>query len=85
MLQLPERLGLNLLDALTCHRELLTYLFKRVINVRANAEVHAQPTSLPVIAPQYRVLVCDRAMLKVHANVDLDQSKTRHRDDSLQT
>ena len=42
MLQLPERLGLDLADALAGDRELLADLFQRVIGVHADAEAHAQ-------------------------------------------
>src|SRR5437588_11476331 len=42
MLQLPERLGLDLPDALARDRELLADLFERVVGVHADAEAHAQ-------------------------------------------
>ena len=42
MLELPQRLGLDLADALARHRELLADLFQRVIGVHADAEAHAQ-------------------------------------------
>ena len=42
VLQLPQRLGLDLADALARHRELLTDLFQRVVGVHADAEAHAQ-------------------------------------------
>ena len=42
MLQLPERLRLNLPDTLTRHRELLPDLFQRMIGVHPNPEAHPQ-------------------------------------------
>src|SRR5579864_4881307 len=42
MLELPQRLGLDLADALSRHRELLADLFQRVVGVHADAEAHAQ-------------------------------------------
>ena len=42
MLQLPQRLGLDLADALAGDRELLADLFERVVGVHADAEAHAQ-------------------------------------------
>src|SRR5271166_4957082 len=42
VLELAERLGLNLADALARHRELLADLFERVVGVHADAEAHAQ-------------------------------------------
>ena len=42
VLELPERLGLDLPDALAGDRELLTDLFQSVVGVHADAEAHAQ-------------------------------------------
>ena len=42
MLELAQRLGLDLADALARHRELLADLFQRVVGVHADAEAHAQ-------------------------------------------
>ena len=42
MLELAQRLGLDLADALARHRELLADLFQRVVLVHADAEAHAQ-------------------------------------------
>ena len=42
MLELPERLRLDLADALARHRELLADFFERVVGVHADAEAHAQ-------------------------------------------
>src|SRR5215204_179570 len=42
VLQLAQRLGLDLADALAGHRELLADLFQRVVGVHADAEAHAQ-------------------------------------------
>ena len=42
MLQLPQRLRLDLADALARHRELLADFFQRVVGVHADAEAHAQ-------------------------------------------
>jgi hypothetical protein len=42
MLQLPQRLGLNLPDALLGHRKRLTDFFQGVVGVHADAEAHAQ-------------------------------------------
>jgi hypothetical protein len=42
MLQLAQRLGLDLADALAGHRELLADFLQRVIGVHADAEAHAQ-------------------------------------------
>ena len=42
MLQLPQRLRLDLADALACHRELLPHLFQRVVGVHADAKAHAE-------------------------------------------
>src|ERR1700759_1308615 len=42
MLQLAQRLGLDLADALTSHRELLADFLQRVVGVHADAEAHAQ-------------------------------------------
>src|SRR6266700_7062148 len=42
VLQLSQRLGFDLADALARHRELLADLFQRVIGVHADAEAHAQ-------------------------------------------
>src|SRR5882672_7507778 len=42
MLQLPQRLGLDLADALARHRKLLADFFQRVVGIHADAEAHAQ-------------------------------------------
>ena len=42
MLQLPQRLGLDLTNAFARHRKLLADLFQRVVGVHADAEAHAQ-------------------------------------------
>ena len=42
MLQLPQRLRLDLADALSRHRELLAHLFQGVVGVHADAEAHAE-------------------------------------------
>jgi predicted esterase len=42
MLELAQRLGLDLADALARHRELLADLLQRVVGVHADAEAHAQ-------------------------------------------
>src|SRR5690242_3822530 len=42
VLQLAQRLGLDLADALAGHRELLADLFQGVVGVHADAEAHAQ-------------------------------------------
>ena len=42
MLQLPERLGLDLADALAGDAELLAHFLQRMVGVHANAEAHAQ-------------------------------------------
>ena len=42
MLQLAQRLGLDLTDALPGDRELLADFFQRVVGVHADAEAHAQ-------------------------------------------
>src|SRR5580658_5081808 len=42
MPQLPERLGLDLSNSLTCHRELQADFLKCVVAVRAEAKAHAQ-------------------------------------------
>src|SRR6266851_5167386 len=42
MLQLAQRLGLDLADTLPGHRELLADFFQRVVGVHADAEAHAQ-------------------------------------------
>src|SRR5687767_12547398 len=42
MLELAQRLGLDLANALAGHRELLADLFQRVVGVHADAEAHAQ-------------------------------------------
>src|SRR5688572_2666943 len=42
VLQLPQRLRLDLADALARHRELLADLLERVVGVHADAEAHAQ-------------------------------------------
>ena len=42
MLQLTQRLRLDLADALARHRELLADLFERVVGVHADAEAHAE-------------------------------------------
>src|SRR6478752_10408803 len=42
MLQLPERLRLDLPDALAGDRELLADFLERVVGVHADAEAHAQ-------------------------------------------
>ena len=41
VLELPERLGLDLAYALAGHRELLADLFQRVVGIHADAEAHA--------------------------------------------
>jgi hypothetical protein len=41
MLQLPQRLRLDLADALSRHRELLAGFFQRVVGVHADAEAQA--------------------------------------------
>ena len=46
MLQLPQRLSLDLPDALAGDRELLADLFERVVGVHADAEAHAQDSLL---------------------------------------
>src|SRR5216684_8709044 len=47
MLQLPQCLGFDLPDALARDRELLTYLFQRVVLVHADPEAHAQDALFP--------------------------------------
>ena len=42
MLQLAQRLRLDLTDTLSGHRELLADFFQRVVGVHADAEAHAQ-------------------------------------------
>src|SRR6266545_1643064 len=42
MLQLAQRLRLDLPDALARHRELLADFFQRVVGVHADAEAHAK-------------------------------------------
>src|SRR4029077_4672940 len=42
VLQFPQRLGLDLADALAGDRELLADFFQRVVGVHANAEAHAE-------------------------------------------
>jgi hypothetical protein len=42
VLQLPERLSLDLADTLAGDAELLAHLLQRVISVHADAEAHAQ-------------------------------------------
>src|SRR2546428_3797663 len=42
MLELAQRLGLDLADALARDRELLADLFQRVVGIHADAEAHAQ-------------------------------------------
>ena len=42
MLQLAQRLGFDLTNALSGHRELLADFFQRVVGVHADAEAHAQ-------------------------------------------
>src|SRR5690606_41396319 len=42
VLELPERLRLDLADTLAGDRELLANLFERVVGVHADAEAHAQ-------------------------------------------
>src|SRR5215211_9540428 len=42
VLELAQRLGLDLLNALADHRELLADLFQRVVGVHADAEAHTQ-------------------------------------------
>src|SRR3569832_2089684 len=46
VLQLPQRLGLDLTDALAGYAELLADLFEGVVGVHADAEAHAQHTFL---------------------------------------
>src|SRR5215468_985454 len=46
VLQLSQRLGLDLADALARHRELLADFFQRVVLVHADAETHADYTLL---------------------------------------
>jgi hypothetical protein len=42
MLQLPQRLGLDLADPLARHAELLAHLLEGVVRVHADAEAHPQ-------------------------------------------
>ena len=42
MLQLPQRLGLDLPDPLTRDRELVPDLLERVVGVHADSEAHSQ-------------------------------------------
>src|SRR5438128_12562380 len=42
VLELAQRLGLDLADALARHRELQAHLFQRVVGAHADAEAHAQ-------------------------------------------
>jgi hypothetical protein len=42
MLQLAQRLGLDLTDTLSGHRKLLADFFQRVVGVHADAEAHAE-------------------------------------------
>ncbi len=42
MLQLPQRLGFDLPDTLSGHRELLADFFQGVVGVHADAEAHAE-------------------------------------------
>src|SRR5438270_5936506 len=47
MLQLTQRLGLDLPNTFACDRELSSYLLQRMFLVHANAETHAQDSFLP--------------------------------------
>src|SRR6476646_5190480 len=51
VLELAQRLRLDLADALAGHRELLPDLFERVIGVHADAEAHSQH---PLLARRQR-------------------------------
>src|SRR6185437_608012 len=46
VLELPERLGFDLADALARHRELLADFFERVVGVHADAEAHPEDALL---------------------------------------
>ena len=46
MLELAQRLRLDLADTLARHRELLADLFERVIGIHADAEAHPQDALL---------------------------------------
>jgi hypothetical protein len=46
VLQLAQRLGLDLTDTLTRHRELLTNFFQRVVGVHADTKAHPKDTFL---------------------------------------
>lgn len=50
MLQLAERLRLDLANAFACHRELLAD-FRRVVVVHADTEAHAQHALLAWLGP----------------------------------
>ena len=51
MLELAQRLGLNLTNTLTRYAELLTDFFKRVVGVHPNAKAHTQHTFGPFRYP----------------------------------
>ena len=71
VLELVERLGLDLSYALTRHRELLADLLQRVVGVRADAEAHPQNALLA------RGQGCQR-LSSGPAQVGLDHGVDRH-------
>src|SRR5918992_3126842 len=71
MLELAQRLGLDLADALAGDRELLADLLQRVVGVHADAEAHAQHALLA------------RGQRREHAGRGLAQVRERRRLDRL--
>src|SRR5947207_4105150 len=70
MLELAQRLGLDLADALAGHRELLADLFQGVVGVHADAEAHAKD---PLLARRERSEHARRGLAQVRLDRGVDR------------
>src|SRR5436309_7585309 len=70
MLQLAQRLRLDLPDALARHAELLPDLFQRMIGVHADAEAHAEH---PFLARRQRCQHAGRRLAEVRLDRGVDR------------
>src|SRR5258708_6373710 len=69
MLQLAQRLGLDLADALAGNRELLADFLQRVVGVHADAEAHAQHAFLTRMSDASTRVVVSRRLDWIPASI----------------
>lgn len=72
MLELAQRLGLDLADTFTRDRELLANFFQRMVSVHANAKAHTKNTFL---ARRQRSENAGRRIAQIGLNGSIDRQK----------